>query len=202
MSASQSTINKANDFISLMNTLIGTIDDISQFIPEGKYLEIMTNLLLLYKKNPEESPTDIPGAVRGLLRENDVYIENARRTVFKAREYCTDMSDADKLKTGLYDKCVRCDKVITKTYMREHIHNNSCVRVKRTKKLSKDTNRLDTTRFSNFITSINAFKGRRINRKITMYLTAIDYFKSEGDEEYVKLLKAKLNIIAKEIEVD
>jgi hypothetical protein len=197
MSANPATISKAQEFIGLLENVMDFVEGVSHFVPEGKYLQVMNVLGSLYKIKPDEpTPTTIRESLQAMLNTSPVYVEQARVLRYKPRLYRREQSDAEKLKSGLYEKCIRCDKVITKTYMRQHIHNNSCVAVKKTKKLTKDTTLLDTTRISKFITSINAFRYRAIHKKIKMYEVAINYFQAKGDLQYADVLRCKIDEIA------
>jgi len=197
MTANHQTITRANEFVKLLENVMDFVEGVSHFVPEGKYLQVMNVLGSLYKIKPTDSaPTTIREGLQAMLNENPIYIEQARVARYKPKLFRAEQSDSEKMKSGLYAKCVRCDKVITKTYMRQHIHNNSCVAVKKTKKLTKDTALLDTTRISRFITSINAFRYRATYKKIKMYEVAINYFETKGDFAYVEVIKKKIEDIA------
>jgi len=197
MTANAKTIEVSTNFVARCRCVLEYVEMTSKFVPEGIYLQQMNNVGALYKMNPEDKkPTTVRELFQAMFEEDPVYQEHARVLQYKPRKFKKEMSDAEKLKSGLYKKCVRCDKVISKGYYSKHIHNNSCVSVLKTKKLSKETNKLDTTRLSKFITSINAYKHEAIRRKITMYQVAIEYYRSLEDLEYVALIKQKLNAIA------
>ena len=51
---SVATHNKAVAFMKVMNTIIELIEDISQYIPEGKYIDIMRELQKTYNIQNED----------------------------------------------------------------------------------------------------------------------------------------------------
>jgi hypothetical protein len=100
----------------------------------------------------------------------------------------------EKLKTGRYAVCKKCDKVISNCYMNEHITNNICRRVDETKKLTNDTKKLSTTEYKRAIILIRAWIHKADLRKIDMYRTALDFYKD--DDNKCKEIKKKLHKIA------
>jgi len=90
----------SDDFINLVTDMFGVIDEVSQQIGDGKYLELANQ----FKKLSE---------FKEKMGTNVVYIEHEKRThmrVLKKKE--RRLTYAEKLKnTSKYYKCCKCDCV-------------------------------------------------------------------------------------------
>ena len=194
--ASPETIEKAKKFMTCMTTLLDFVEDMTQFIPEGRYLEMMNLTKEFYGFKPDDAITisQYLTQVVNTTRSNPVVLEQERVVNYKPRKYTEAKSDMEKLKSGNYSICQKCDKVISKGYMKTHIHNGSCVRVDETKKLTKDTTKLSTTHYKKCITLIRSWIHKADSRKIKMYKVALNHYKDDPD--MVREIETKLHKIA------
>jgi len=194
--ASPETIEKAKKFMTCMTTLLNFVEDMTQFIPEGRYLEMMNLTKEMYGFKPDDPITMDAYLAQVVLTisSNPIVLEQARVVNYKPKKYNEAKSDMEKLKSGDYSICVKCDKVISNGYMRQHVHNGSCVRVDETKRLTKDTTKLSTTQYKKCITLIRSWIHKADLRKIKMYRVALDYYKDDPD--MVREIETKLHAIA------
>ena len=105
----------SDDFINLIMDMFGVIDEVSDKIGDGKYLELANQ----FKKLSE---------FKEKMGTNVVYIEHEKRTqmrVLKKKE--RRLTYAEKLKdTKKYYKCHKCDCVLTKKERTSHEKTQKC----------------------------------------------------------------------------
>jgi hypothetical protein len=181
--ASPETIDKAKKFMTCMTNLLNFVEDMVQFIPEGRYLEMMNLTKEFYGFKPNESITTTQWVhqVVETVSNNPVVLEQQRITRYTPKKYNEAMNDMEKLKSGRYAVCEKCDKIIAHSYMKQHITNGSCVRVDETKRLTKTTTHLTTTQYKKCITLIRAWLHKADLRKIHMYRVALEHYKHDAD---------------------
>ena len=199
--ANQETINKAKTFMDNLTAVLDFVEEMVQYIPEGKYLEMMNITRDMYNQTGSlrrENPVAIQQVITTLMR-NPIVAQQARIINYRPKKFELEKSDADKLKSGTHLKCKKCDKVISKSYMKHHTQNNSCIAVNQTKKLTFTTTHLNTNDYSKCITLIKAYMNSKIVKRINMYKYAIHHFTAEQDYAYVNLLRVRLNEFADEI---
>lgn len=105
----------SDDFINLLTDMFSVIDEVSDKIGDGKYLELANQ----FKKMSE---------FKEKMGTNVVYIEHEKRTqmrVLKKKE--RRLTYAEKLKdTKKYYKCHKCDCVLTKKERTSHEKTQKC----------------------------------------------------------------------------
>lgn len=192
--ANVETINKAKTFMDNLTAVLDFVEEMVKYIPEGKYLEMMNITRDMYNQsgNIRQNPVRV-------LFTNAIVVQQARIVNYRPKKFELEKSDADKLRLGTHLKCKKCDKVISKRYMKEHISNNSCIVVNQTKKLTQTTTKLNTTQYSKCITLIKSYWNKKILKRINLYRSAINHFTTIQNYEYVKILKRRLNVFANEI---
>ena len=154
MSISQENKKLSTDFMEIINSLMETIDTISQEIPEGKYLEIMNNLKDLYgfKTNIRNlTPNQV---LRVVVMENPVVQRERRRSRMKVLEPRTLKTDAQKLSSGKYMRCPLCDCIISIPQLEEHKTTYKCKAFNKSKKITANIGREDTSDIHTLITKI------------------------------------------------
>jgi hypothetical protein len=123
MSANTGNIKAENkkisdDFINLVMDMFGVIDEVSDKIGDGKYLELANQ----FKKLSE---------FKEKMGTNVVYIEHERRThmrVLKKKE--RRLTYAEKLKDIMkYYKCHKCDCVLTRKERTSHEKTQKCKKI-------------------------------------------------------------------------
>jgi hypothetical protein len=108
----------SDDFINLVTDMFGVIDEVSQQIGDGKYLELANQ----FKKLSE---------FKEKMGTNIVYIEHEKRTHMRVlSKKQRRLTYAEKLKnTSKYYKCCKCDCVLTKREKKSHEKTQKCKRI-------------------------------------------------------------------------
>lgn len=143
MSISQEEKNKSKEFIDALNTLLEMVDDISQFIPEGKYLEMMNQL-----KNVNDTAVFYSPVVSivEILNNTEVVRENRRRAEMNVRVL------KEKKKSTI---CPLCDTPVI--HIKKHQQNNKCKLIRRTKVLSAYSGKIQTNDMEKMINQVEVF---------------------------------------------
>ena len=117
----------SDDFINIITKAFEIIDEVSDKIGDGNYLELANHFKTLHEfKNKMEG--------------NIVYIEHERRTRMRLRPNQRRQTLAEKLKDKKkYMKCFKCDTVITKKEYSYHIVREKCKRIYCSKMLTVAT---------------------------------------------------------------
>ena len=167
MSISQENKQLSTDFMTIISSLMETIDTLSQVIPEGKYLEIMNNLKDLYGfKSNITNQEQFNQVLRVVVMGNPVIEREHRRSRMKVIEAKTLKTEAQKLSSGKYVRCPLCDCIISIPQLTEHKTTYKCKSFNKSKKITANVGREDTSEIHTLITKIqNALKnnGSRIN---------------------------------------
>lgn len=116
---SQEQKNKSQEFITALNSLLGLIDEISTYIPEGKYIEMMNQL----KTVNDTADNPILSIVRA-LNNTEVVAENRARIEMPIRV----------VRNKKKHLCPLCDTEVRN--LKEHQKRKKCKLIRRTKALS------------------------------------------------------------------
>jgi len=105
----------SDDFINLVTDMFGVIDEVSDKIGDGKYLELANQ----FKKLSE---------FKEKMGTNVVYIEHEKRTQMRVlKEKERRLTYAEKLRdTKKYYKCHKCDCVLTRKEKTSHEKTQKC----------------------------------------------------------------------------
>lgn len=104
----------SDDFIGLVSSMFETIDEVSEKIGDGKYLELANQFKTLME-------------FKNKMTTNIVYIEHERRTRMRVMENKRRLTLAEKLADKKkYMKCWKCDTVITKKEIGDHQLRRKC----------------------------------------------------------------------------
>ena len=108
----------SDDFINLITDMFGVIDEVSEKIGDGKYLELANQ----FKKLSE---------FKEKMGTNVVYIEHEKRTQMRVlKEKERRLTYAEKLAMPhKYYKCNRCDCVLTKKEKPTHEKTQKCKKI-------------------------------------------------------------------------
>ena len=145
--------NKSVNFMNAINGLLNFVETIAPLIQENDYLEQMDNLKAVYDNR---NITQIVEMLTQRVRNDPVVRQNDTRSRLSIKQKNA-LTDQEKLKSGKWLVCVRCDRIICKNYIETHINNNVCVRIKDSKALTKDFKKLDTTRETKLISAIRSW---------------------------------------------
>ena len=117
------------------------VEDISIYIPEGKYIEMMNQLKVV--NDTAENP--IVNIV-SLLNNTEVVRENRRRAEMNVRIL---------KKQPKKSICPLCDTPVI--HIRKHQQNNKCKLIRRTKVLSAYSGKIKTDNMENMINQVEVF---------------------------------------------
>jgi len=154
MSISQENKQLSTDFMTIIASLMETIETISEAIPEGKYLEIMNNLKDLYGFKDNLNPTQFVQIIQDVVMGNPVVQRERRRSRMKVLEQRTLKTDAQKLTSGKYMRCPLCDCIISIPQLEEHKTTYKCKSFNKSKKITANVGREDTSEIHTLITKI------------------------------------------------
>ena len=154
MSISQENKKLSTEFMTIIASLMETIETISQEIPEGKYLEIMNNLKDLYGFKDNLNPTQFVQIIQDVVMGNPVVQRERRRSRMKVIEPRTLKTDAQKLSSGKYKRCPLCDTIISIPQLEEHKTTYKCKAFNKSKKMTARIGREDTSDIHTLITKI------------------------------------------------
>jgi hypothetical protein len=114
----------SDTFIGIINKAFEIIDEVSDKIGDGNYLELANHFKALHE-------------FKNKLSTNTIYVEHERRTHMTIRPNQRRLTLAEKMKkTKKYMKCRRCDTVITKKEKYAHMRREKCKRIYSTKMLT------------------------------------------------------------------
>jgi hypothetical protein len=181
----------SDDFINLIMDMFGVIDEVSEKIGDGKYLELANQ----FKKLSE---------FKEKMGTNIVYIEHEKRTqmrVLKPKE--RRLTYAEKLKDKKkYYKCHKCDCVLTRKEKPTHEKTQKCkkayssrmITLAKKTKVNSDTlivldDMLDTRRPYIMVETDDILEDKIKTEKRRLFTTE-DYY-SDDTENAVKVLQKR-----------
>lgn len=181
----------SDDFINLITDMFGVIDEVSEKIGDGKYLELANQ----FKKLSE---------FKEKMGTNIVYIEHEKRTqmrVLKPKE--RRLTYAEKLKDKKkYYKCHKCDCVLTRKEKPTHEKTQKCkkayssrmITLAKKTKVNSDTlivldDMLDTRRPYIMVETDDILEDKIKTEKRRLFTTE-DYY--SDDTEYAAVMVQKL----------
>ena len=104
----------SDEFIGLVTNMFAVIDEVSDKIGDGAYLELANQFKSLME-------------FKNKMTTNVVYIEHERRTHMRIMENRRRLTLAEKLTNKKkYIKCWKCDSVITRKVLSEHQKRKKC----------------------------------------------------------------------------
>lgn len=104
----------SDEFIEILSNMFGIIDEVSEKIGDGAYLELANQFKQLHK-------------FKDKMKANVIYVEHERRTHMRIRRNTRTLTLAEKLANKKkYIKCERCDCVITKKEYCDHQNRRKC----------------------------------------------------------------------------
>ena len=128
------TIAKAEEFTNIITALLNIIDELSMEIPEGKYLECMNLLKNLHGFKPNENMNVI---INNIIENNSVIREQRNRV------QASPLRKKNKIDKNM-TICKFCDTKITKNHLAEHQTTRKCLNIRKTKKLSAYSGKIQT----------------------------------------------------------
>lgn len=125
------------NFINALTKILDIVDEISQHIPEGKYVEIMKQLKISHNSNGELMDT-----IRNAVCE----INNTEQVRTARRQAEMTVIIPKPVKTKFKHICPLCDTRVLN--IKEHQASNKCSEIQKTKKLSAKSGKEETNKIS------------------------------------------------------
>jgi len=152
--ASADTVNRAKQFMSIITEMNSTIFDIQDKLNDGEFLSLMNNTKALYdlRKSFETMTRTVIE-----LNEHEIVRAENRRSKLEIKERKR-LDEAKALRDGTHCVCEKCDRVVEKTYYYTHKKTELCRKSFETKKLAKETQSLDTKKYTKAIVQIQGLK--------------------------------------------
>jgi hypothetical protein len=169
MPISNTEKQKSIKFMSALQKVLNMIDELSNLIPEGKYLELMDTL----KAINDNKPSTIKDIVKGLT-SNEVVVNAQLRILMP-------LLGSGVTKNTKKQICEYCDTQVL--YLSLHQKTKKCMDISKTKKLSADSKKYNTSNIKLMIKGMS-----RLNNK--------SYY-----QQLLKTWKLK-TLIAKKVEED
>ncbi len=144
---SQQTKETAEEFVKLIGALMNVIDDLTENIPEGKYLQICEHIKDLHGfKQDFGTNRTIVQVVQHVVEQNSVVATQQRQARMRVRSAPRALTDGEKLASGRYKPCEYCDKIISKSWYNNHIEGTEYCKIARdAKKLAISTRQQDNS---------------------------------------------------------
>ena len=152
-SISQEEKRKAEEFTSAINELLEFVESVVPYVDDNEYLKQMNNLKTI---NDNRSIIQITQQLTERVRNNEVvrFEEmRSRMTIAKRKALTT----AQKLESGEWCVCSRCDRIIRNNYLLQHQQLDICKNIRTTKKLTYGFKKQHTEREALLIAKIRAF---------------------------------------------
>jgi predicted PP-loop superfamily ATPase len=131
-SISQEEKRKAEEFTSAINELLEFVESVVPYVDDNEYLKQMNNLKTI---NDNRSIIQITQQLTERVRNNEIVREadtRSRMTIAKRKALTT----AQKLESGMYCICSRCDRIIRNNYLSQHQQLDICKNITTTKNLT------------------------------------------------------------------
>lgn len=158
---SQEQKNISVEFMNSLSKLMDKIDDLTEKINDGEYLDLMNMMkeLHTYKDN---------------FKQTVVYKTHQRRSVALVRAPPRLLTRQEKLnQPDIYKLCDRCDTIVTKGRFTDHQNTQKCINTLQKKQLSS----------SSRTTVLNQDILIKLEKKDYDFLRAIHESKKDDDDE-------------------
>ena len=142
---------KAIDFTTAITELLEFVEKVVPHISEGEYLKQMDNCLVV---NNNRTIVQQIQYLNGRVRDNALVQQHQRELDMPITQKRKVLTKGEKLASGKWCLCDRCDRLITKSYYGEHRNTELCKQIIITKKLTHSFKRTNTEREALLIAKI------------------------------------------------
>jgi len=126
---------KSIKFMGTIKKVLDLLDHIKLQITDNEYLTIMNELKIEY--DTKDDVFNIFDSLKKELLSNEIIALNNKRTNYVVKDFKLQLkSDKQKLDTGLFAICNKCNRVIANSFMSSHQQLDICRRFTRAKKLA------------------------------------------------------------------
>lgn len=145
---------KSIEFTTAITELLTFVDDIAPLIDEGAYLKQMDNLLVC---NNNRTIVQQIQFITQRVRNNEIVQNEQRRADMPITKQRKSLTRGEKLASGKWVICDRCDRMIGKGYYAQHRATDLCKTIKTTKQLTHSFKRTNTEQEAQLICKIQAW---------------------------------------------
>ena len=156
---------KAIDFTKAITELLEFVDNVAPLVSEGEYLRQMDNCLIV---NENRTIIQQITYLTQQVRNNEIVRNEQRRSQMPVTRQRKVLTRAEKLATGKWCLCERCDRLVGKGYYSQHRETDLCKSIKITKQLTHSFKRTNTDREALLITKIQAVGAKSYRRWLYM----------------------------------
>jgi len=152
---SQHEKNKAEAFTESLNSILELVEALVGIIGEGNYLAIANHLKILNdNKSTMEIIEHIHHHVRSTVRE--FRTNQTVETMFRRTQM--ELMNANQIINGERTvRCVKCDRTVSKDYLRTHQHSIVCREIYNTKKLTCKVAKTEVNKYHDAIAIIKSW---------------------------------------------
>ena len=156
---------KAIDFTKALTELLEFVDNAAPLVSEGEYLRQMDNCLVV---NENRTITQQITYLTQQVRNNEIVRNEQRRSQMPVTKQRQVLTRGEKLASGKWCLCERCDRFIGKGYYSQHRQTDLCKSIKITKKLTHSFKRTNTEKEALLIAKIQAVGAKSYRRWLYM----------------------------------
>ena len=156
---------KAIDFTRAITELLEFVDNVAPIVSEGEYLKACDNCLVV---NENRTIIQQITHLTQQVRNNAIVRNEQRRSQMPVTRQRKVLTRAEKLASGKWCLCERCDRLIGKGYYSQHRETDLCKSIKITKKLTHSFKRTNTDREALLIVKIQAVGAKSYRRWLYM----------------------------------
>ena len=156
---------KAIDFTRAITELLEFVDNVAPIVSEGEYLKACDNCLVV---NENRTIIQQITHLTQQVRNNEIVRNEQRRSQMPVTKQRKVLTRGEKLASGKWCLCERCDRLIGVGYYSQHRQTELCKSIKITKKLTHSFKRTNTDREALLIVKIQAVGAKSYRRWLYM----------------------------------
>ena len=156
---------KALDFTRAITELLEFVDNVAPIVSEGEYLKACDNCLVV---NENRTIIQQITHLTQQVRNNEIVRNEQRRSQMPITKQRIVLTRGEKLASGKWCLCERCDRLIGKNYYSQHRDTELCKTIKITKKLTHSFKRTNTDREALLIAKIQSVGAKSYRRWLYM----------------------------------
>ena len=151
---SKTESEKAVEFTTAIRSILDFVDKIAPIIDDGDYLEQMDNLKIV---NDNRSIVQHIQLITQRVRDNEIVRTQEQRSQMPITRQRKVLTRGEKLASGKWCLCEKCDRLIGKNYYTQHKNTELCKTIKITKNLTHKFKKTHTDREAELICKIQAW---------------------------------------------
>jgi len=160
---------KAVEFTKAITELLEFVDNVAPLISDGEYLKQMDNCLIV---NENRTIIQQITHLTQQVRNNEIVRNEQRRSTMPITKQRKVLTRGEKLASGKWCLCERCDRLVGKNYYSQHRETELCKTIKITKKLTHSFKRTNHRKRS-VVNSKNPIRRGEIISAVVVYVMII-----------------------------